>query len=210
MYRARMHRVSIAAVALFAAALGCSAGGCAAVQPPVKPVDPVPVYLTNYGIHSSLILPEQDRREFVEYAFGDWGYAVLNHDGPFDAIGALVVSEGSGFGKRTIAADGSDRPNFSGAAQQPAMHLIYASRKDVNELLGELEERYRGGGKPILNPASGMAFVPDSQHYSILNNCNHLTARCLAILGCKIGGVVVTSNFAVANPGKVTKSPKGW
>ena len=55
-------------------------GGCAATVIPREPaIDPVPVYLADYGIHSSLFLPTPDGR-YVEYAFGDITIACSNID----------------------------------------------------------------------------------------------------------------------------------
>jgi hypothetical protein len=42
-----------------------------------------------------------------------------------------------------------------------------------------------------------MYYVKDSEHYSVANNCNHLTARCLREMGCEVHGFVVLSNFTV-------------
>jgi hypothetical protein len=178
------------------------AGACATVHPPANPQDPVAVYLTNYGVHSSLILPLPRRRQFVEYCFGDWGYAVENHDSPFDAIGALTVSNGSAFGRRILFANAVDIPIT--VNQSPYLHRIYAARGKVYALEQFLDDRFqsncRNGARPTTNPDTGITFVSDSQHYSILNNCNQLTASCLEKLGCRVDGVVVTSLFEVTDP----------
>ena len=61
------------------------------IYPPQQSLkEPVTVYVADYGVHSSLLLPTGDGR-FVEYAFGDWGYAAQNHCLPQDAVGAGVV-----------------------------------------------------------------------------------------------------------------------
>src|SRR4051812_45808281 len=92
------------------------ATGCATtVRPDAKPVDPVPVFLADYGVHSSLMLPTTDGR-YVEYSFGDFGYAALNRGGPHNAIGALLASGQSGIGRRFLSirpGDDAPRPAYA-------------------------------------------------------------------------------------------------
>ena len=77
-----MHKQLI--VALFI----LTAGGCAAtVAPQPRTAETVAVYLTDYGIHSSLLMPSGEHR-YVEYAFGDWNFAAKNHCWPQDAFSA--------------------------------------------------------------------------------------------------------------------------
>lgn len=174
-------------------------GGCAAtVYPGAKPVQPTAVYLADYGIHSSVLLPTGDGR-YVEYAFGDWNFAALNHCWPQDAVGALLISFQSTLGRRYIEL----RPGE--AAPHPVhpvphrLQVVYASHRDVQRLVRELDQRYtRDGKQPCHNPDNDMDYVKDSEHYWIANNCNHLTARCLRELGCDVRGVVVLSKFNVA------------
>src|SRR5688572_14863201 len=91
--------------------IACVSTGCATtVRPQSKPIDPVPVFLTDYGVHSSLMLPTPEGR-YVEYSFGDYGYAALNRGGPHNALGALLVSGQSGIGRRFLTVrPGDDEP----------------------------------------------------------------------------------------------------
>src|SRR5437016_2299558 len=85
-----MIRQSFSILFLTATLLG--AGGCMTmVTPPTHPQHPVQVFLTDQLIHSSVLLPTDDGR-YIEYAFGDWNYAALNHCWPHDAIGAMFFS----------------------------------------------------------------------------------------------------------------------
>ena len=191
-------------------------GGCANVRQTTALVDPVPVYIGDYGVHSSLFLPTADDR-WVEYAAGDWGYAVENRNMPQDAIGALTVSRGAGFGRQYHpAVPGRAEPNPS----RPPYTLkrVNCERADVYALVDKLEVRYERlaerHGEPVENPESGVAWVRDDARYSLANNCNHLTARSLQELGCRVDGVVVWSKFRVTDPAgpppKPASRPAHW
>jgi hypothetical protein len=180
------------------------AGGCGAtVYPQPQPIHPVAVYIADYGIHSSLLLPTRDGR-YVEYAFGDWNYAALNHCWPNDALGALLISFQSALGRRYIdLPPGQTQPH----PVHPSPHklqAVYASQSDVVRVLQELEARYRRDMKVVLyNPDNLMDYVKDDQHYSVINNCNHLTAHCLREMGCEVRGLTVLSGFDVAPTPKI-------
>jgi len=177
-------------------------GGCAAtVHPQPRVLDPVAVYVADYGIHSSLLLPNGDGR-FVEYCFGDWGYSAENHCWPQDALGALLISQESAFGRRYVSPAG---PEAQPAPVHPSPHRIervFASRQDVQRLLRALADRYdRGAARAMVhNPDNDTDYVKDTEHYSALNNCNHLTARSLRTLGCRVDGLTALSHFYVEGP----------
>ena len=184
--------------ALILVLLTLSLGGCgAAVYPSPNPVHPTAVYVADYGIHSSLLMPSGDGR-FVEYAFGDWNFAALNHCWPQDALGALLISFQSTLGRRMIAlAPGETEPH----PVHPAPHrvqVLYASQKDVMRVVAEMDARYHRDARVVMhNPDNDMDYVKDSEHYCVANNCNHLTARCLREMGCRVRGLIVLSGFSV-------------
>ena len=191
-----MRRIS-SLVLVFVA--GLFAIGCATtVRPEARPIDPVPVFLTDYGVHSSLMLPTADGN-YVEYSFGDYGYAALNHGGPHNALGALLASGQSAIGRRFLSirpGDDAPRPAYAPKSFQ----TLYADRFQVSALVKELDDRFRKGAEysePVHNPITDAVFVKDSDHYSIANNCNHMTARLLRQLGCDVAGDPGRSAFKV-------------
>lgn len=171
-----------------------AAGGCATVHPPRNVDDPVAAYVTDYGIHSAIVLPVGPGR-YVEYAFGDYGYAALNRDSPFDAIGALLMSGTSGFGRSYMGAD--PRDGLPDLPRTPTrIQRLTVSRAKVDRLLEQLEARYDRGEQPShFNAVTGIHWVRDGQHYSLFNSCNHLTARSLEALGCEVYGLPILSKF---------------
>ena len=172
-------------------------GGCATtVRPEPRPIDPVAVFLTDYGVHSSLMMPTPEGR-YVEYSFGDFGYAALNRGGPHNALGALLVSGQSGIGRRFLTVrpgDDAPRPAYAPSRVQK----LYANRFQVYALVRELDQRYRkGADAPVHNPITDSVFVKDHERYSFANNCNHMTGRMLRQLGCEVRGHTATSKFKV-------------
>src|SRR5271155_4160027 len=76
--------------------------GCAThVYPPASPKNPTTIYICDYGIHSSLLLPTGDG-QFVEYVYGDWDYAALNKTDPLHTLGALAISCQPALGRRFL------------------------------------------------------------------------------------------------------------
>jgi hypothetical protein len=191
-----MRRISSLVFVLVAVVL--STGCATTVRPQARPIDPVPVFLTDYGVHSSLMLPTADGN-YVEYSFGDYGYAALNRGGPHNAVGALLVSGQSAIGRRFLSVrpgDETPRPAYAPRSFQK----LYAERFQVSALVKELDDRFRRGAEysdPIHNPITDAVFVKDSEHYSIANNCNHMTARLLRQLGCQVAGEQGRSAFKV-------------
>lgn len=185
--------------------------GCASIRQTEPILDPVQVYVGDYGIHSSLFLPTADDR-YVEYAFGDWGYAVLNRNMPQDAIGALTVSRGAGFGR--VYHDrlaGSDAPD---PRRKPVvMQSVGCERSDVYALIDRLDVRFeklnQKHGPPVVDAESGMSWVREERgkRYSIANNCNHMTANLLQELGCEVSGLVVWSKFRVTDGAPPPRTP---
>lgn len=191
-------------VTLLASCLaGGAGGGCATtVRPEARPADPVAVFLNNYGVHSSLMLPTPDGR-FVEYSFGDYGYAALNRGGPHNALRALFASGQSGLGRRFLSVrpgDGAPRP-----VQTPmGVQKFFADRALVYVLVKELDERFRNGSDdPVRNPITKNVFVKDPDRYSIANNCNHMTGRLLRQLGCEVRGTTATPLYKVVGKQKL-------
>jgi hypothetical protein len=170
--------------------------GCAVVTAPKQaPADPVAFFITDYGIHSSLILPENDDGLYVEYAFGDYGYAVLNHDQIWDALGALLVSGKSGFGRQYLRVPpGCSSPMLEYLPSK--MTRLTASRAAVDRLRASLDVRYsQSRSRVVHNDITHINWKEDRQHYSLFNNCNQLTAHQLKQLGYGVHGPVFLSHF---------------
>jgi hypothetical protein len=185
---------SVSPVALLALIL---VNGCAtAVIPPRNPVDPVAVYLTNYGRHSSIILHSGDG-QLKEFSFGDYNWFAVSHNTLSDALQAFFRSPGSTLGRRVL--DSPDDPaGIQIATGARTVRGFDASRRKVDRLIDDLDETFtRELDTVTYNPRSGLWFVRVAEPYSAWHNCNHVTARWLRRLDCRVRGTAAFSNFKI-------------
>jgi hypothetical protein len=182
------------------------AGGCGAVvYPPTKFTDPEAFYLAKYNVHSCVLLPSNGR--FVDYSFGDWNYAALHHKLINDAIVALTISGDSAFERRIVQADPKTGEPILDDNPKVLLRL-YADRSAIAKRLTELEDRFQmdmkenGEDPPVIQIGAdySIIFVKDSEHYSLTNNCNYLTAETLRALGYRVEGMTITNHFSLQAP----------
>ena len=182
---------------LLLVALVALLGGCATkVMPPVNPANPVAVYVADYGRHSTLLLPMGDGH-LIEYSYGDWDYYALNKYKWYIGASKLILSEGSGLGRRILADPGDD-----GALQKmlnsKRLLRVEAEQSKVMDLLAELDQRYTTKIETMIyNDYLHSYLVKDESHYWLFHTCNAMTGQWLEKLGCKVDGLPVISNFEV-------------
>ena len=76
--------------------------GCVTrVRMPVRPVEPVDVFLVDYGRHSSLLLPDDGDKGLIEFTYGDWRWFALGKDGPLDVIPTIFLPTQGALGRWT-------------------------------------------------------------------------------------------------------------
>jgi hypothetical protein len=169
-------------------------GGCATtVIPPKNPADPVPVYLTDYGRHSSVLLPVAGGG-FDEYAFGDWDFFALGHTKWWIAIRALIHSPQATLARRHIE-PGSDEAIQKQLGDCKRLMRFDAAKMNVKNLAADLDERFNEESPAIFSDYCKMYCVRDDECYWIFHNCNNVTAGWLKSLDCKIRGSAIYSNF---------------
>jgi len=92
--------IRAAGLLLVVGVLGLPQPGCSArIIPPAAPPRPQTVLVTDYGKHSSLVLPDGSGH-LVEFAFGDWNYFALSDTHWYNALQAVFFSQGSTIGVR--------------------------------------------------------------------------------------------------------------
>lgn len=196
-------------VILLVAPLAATAGGCRhAVYPPSRPLDPVKVYLADYGWHSGVLLPVAgpggqftDDGDYIEFVFGDFDYMSRNKDGVIDGVGAILLSRQAGLGRRIIPIRcGRAAPGVK--APPHRLTGFQAGAADVRRLTAKLQSRYaRHAASAIYNRVDDTTYVKDDESYRLGNNCSHAARRWLTALGCDVRGSLITFGFdVVANP----------
>jgi hypothetical protein len=174
------------------------AAGCTTtVIPPKNVTDPVNVYLTDYGRHSSILLRDPESHQLKEFAFGDWNWFAINQNTSGDAVEALFFSPGSTLGRRQLDAS-DDIGDVHKKTEALTVQSFCASREKVNRLLAHLDGAFNSHLDTITyNALMQFWFVRTPDAYSVWHNCNRMTTRWLNYLGCQTKGLGAFSKFKV-------------
>jgi Protein of unknown function (DUF2459) len=139
----------------------------------------------------------------MEYAYGDWNYFANNHKTLGSTVEALFASDQATLGRRVLMRS-PYQAGLQEAIKAKSVVRFDAPRDRVIALDMELSKRFSQDlNSLIYTPAHDSYFVKDSEHYSVANNCNHLTARWLERLGCRVEGRVFGSRFRLKEPEQV-------
>jgi hypothetical protein len=191
-----------ASVFAIAVVLMSVCGGCVTTRivPPQPSGDDVSVFVTDYGRHSSVLLPTP-QGHYNEYAFGDFNWFALSHTTQTDAAHAMLWSAGGTLGRRQIDLPVDDPAAVASDAMAYKVIRLRAARAKVDALIEDLDADFYARYDTVTwNTASAMWFVRSGEPYNALHNCNHLTARWLKQLGCEIRGSAMFSKFTLAEP----------
>jgi hypothetical protein len=175
---------------------GLICGGCATrVVPPAVHGRSATVYLSDYGRHSSLLLPV--RGGYNEYAFGDWAFFARGDARWWVGLRALLHSPQATLGRRFVAAPNGTLTPKDIDTQRLMRWQAPAERVEALEMT--LDAAFaRAHDDPVYSDYSKLYHVRDNERYWLLHNCNHVTARWLRQLGCKVEGLSFTSAFYVS------------
>jgi hypothetical protein len=192
-----------------AALLALPLAGCSwTVKNSSQVPDPVSIYLTDYGRHTSLIMPVSDSM-LVEYAFGDWDWFAANQNDSFSGVRALTFSRGSTLGRRFYV-NTDDLNELRRLSNAKRLARLTAPRERVKRLTDRLDRAYM---KHIetwrFNELTHLDHVRSDRHYWGLDNCNQLTATWLRELGLEVSGISVFSNFKAPSATQVQQPPDG-
>ena len=167
----------------------------AAIIPPIKPIEPITVYVTVHGLHSRLILPNS-KNQLIEYAYGDWEYFALNEQQLTNGLAALLLPTQGTIGRREY----SNINQLHQVVKQNndnlfSFEVAQAKVVELGKLLNDRFERTRN--TQIKNAISGLTLVKYEQDYTVLHNSNHELVSWLENLGCQVKGFVMWANFSV-------------
>jgi len=158
------------------------------------------IAVTDYGRHASVVFPDRDGTGSVEYTFGDWDWFAAGHNGPTDAVQAMLWSKGSTLGRRRVDML-PDSPALKDELLAERVMLLRVPRDRASALRDALGEPFRArANQALYNQVMELHFIPDAENYGLFHNCNHVTARWLREMGCEIRGNPITSKFKLAPP----------
>ncbi|MEA2707778.1 MAG: hypothetical protein QOF78_379 [Phycisphaerales bacterium] len=192
-----IRRAALVVLLVFVAGVGGAGCVTTTIIPPPPSGDDVPVFITDYSRHSSILLPDP-AGHYNEYAFGDFNWFALSKTKGSDAARAMLWSAGATMGRRQLKLT-DNVAAVTAKVQAEKVIRIEAPRAKVNALIAELDAAYFARYDTITyNPASSMWFVRSREPYNALHNCNHLTACWLRQLGCKVRGAAIFSKFRIS------------
>jgi len=186
--------LSMAMLAFASSAVVGAAGGCATTVIVPAAQNPATVYLVDHGRHTSMALPA-GRGMLVQYSYGDWAYYALGQNDLGHGICAMLCSRRAALGRRIIGAT-DDPGQMQARLRGVRVTRFQADAGLVQRLRQQLDRRFASqSGRLYFSHQYDTYFVIDREHYSVLHNCNHVTARWLEQLGCQVRGLVMFSDF---------------
>jgi hypothetical protein len=164
------------------------------IVPPTAPVDPITVYITDYGYHSRLVLPSR-QGGLVQYAYGDWDYFALERQNWHNAIAALLIPTQGTLGRRKFNDLGELRQILGPNWQDFLLSFEVATSKAF-DLEESLDVRFNQNiHTSVFNPHNGLTFVKDDRDYTLFHNSNHELVGWLEDLDCRVQGFPTLPNF---------------
>lgn len=166
------------------------------IIPPEPTAETTTVYVSVYGRHTRLALPDGPG-QLVEYGFGDWRYYAEAERNLLTGAQALFFSSGSTLSRRELA-----DPNTLELSRH-----FFSNRTDAIEVPEDLASQLHEDLLQAWEAAAGeevrqgaLVFRHSPQRYSLFYNSNHQTAHWMEQLQCEVRGVPIWSNFRVASP----------
>jgi hypothetical protein len=192
----KFRRLLVVCIALVVLISGCTTD----LVPPDHPANPTAILLSDYGKHSSLLLPDPSggpNSGMEEYAFGDWNYFALGRKNLLVGLHALVHSPQSTLGRRWLPISaGAPYANELIGAKRTQRIIVNADR--VAALRHDLDLEFaRHSSSELYKPEERLYFVKSDASYNLLHNCNSVTAEWLKELGVEVHGFALTSMFKI-------------
>ena len=171
--------------------------GCAwQVIPPAEVAEPVAVFLSEYGRHTRLALPDGST-VFFEYGFGEWNFYGLEKQGVLSALRA-ISGLGEGALSRRQLPYTLNEAVFLHAAGGSRTARLWVERSLADRLREELEARWQANADAVVvRQMDQVAVSRDPAAYHLFGNSNHAVAKWLERLGCRVLGYPITSDFEI-------------
>ena len=167
------------------------------ITPPADPVDPVAVYIVDYGRHTSLLLPEEEGEGLIEYAYGEWQWFALDRARWHDVFGTLLWPTRGALGRWEWDLPPDVETIRTAILCEDVLEIIVASQRE-RALLMRLEARHAQHADTLhYQPRYRLEFVHDDDEYHLFHNCNHALADWLRELDCEAHGWAMFADFIV-------------
>ena len=182
--------------------------GCATmVIPPAHPAHPTPVFIADYGRHSSLVLPRGDGK-LVEYSYGQFAWYALEKDEWWRVPALLFVPQQGGLGREEWEAPATAWGVKKRRWLEEVLR-VEVERDEVEALLARLDARFEAGhGTEFRNDLYGFTFVFDADDYWVGHSCNAAVAEWLEELGCEVPTVALSANYEVRPSAELVERPQ--
>jgi len=166
------------------------------IIPPAEVAEPVPVFLSEYGRHTRLALPD-DFTAFFEYGFGEWNFYGLEKQGGLSALRA-ISGLGEGALSRRQLPYTLNEAVFLRAAGGSRTARLWVERSLAYRLREALEARWQANADAlVVRQMDQIPVTRDPAAYHLFGNSNHAVAKWLERLGCRVRGYPITSDFEI-------------
>ena len=182
------------------------------VVPPAKVTEPVPVFLSEYGRHTRLALPD-DSTAFFEYGFGEWNFYGLEKESVLSALRAISGLGEGALSRRQLPYTLNETVFLHGAGGSRAARL-WVERSLADRLREELEARWQANADTVaVRQVDQIPVSRDPAAYHLFGNSNHAVAKWLERLGCRVLGYPISSKFEITKgsgaAGRQAPQPRG-
>jgi hypothetical protein len=179
------------------AAVSCLTGCTCSIITPHDPVDPVSVFVLDYGRHSSLALPTTDEPTLVEYAYGDWDWFALDKSEWHDAFPTLFWPTRGALGRRSLDVEPTPASVLQFVRCEEVLE-IRVSGRCVSGLATELNRQFNNRIDTLhYQPLYDLTFVHADRSFHLFHNCNHAVADWLRKIDCRVRGPTFRADFVV-------------
>lgn len=167
------------------------------IVPPANPVDPVSVYVIDYGRHTSLLLPKEEGAGLIEYAYGEWNWFALDRSRWHDVFGTLLWPTQGTLGRWEWDLPADAAEIRLGIFCEDVLEISVAE-ESRRALLLRLDARHAQRIDTLhYQPLYQLDFVHDDRKYHLAHNCNHVLAQWLRELDCEVHGWSMFADFVV-------------
>lgn len=186
-------------------------GGCRyTITPPESVVDPVTVYLVDYGDTGRVWLPVPEQPgTFREWGYGDWRWYANDRQSLLYGAVVFVWPTAGTIGRHDWAGspwgESGERREIREeiAGYATWVYEVDVERRLAEVLLADLDERFESRGETeLFNERRKMSFVKDDSSYWLGHQSSSVAAEWMRALGCEARGFTLKARYGVRGSGR--------